>query len=60
LSPVAERSAEGLAEPADRRLLIGAMINQQQLDEAWQAARVAPWGLETRPGTLSSRDRVKR
>ncbi len=34
--------AEGLAEPADRWLLIGAMINQQQLDEAWQELRELP------------------
>jgi hypothetical protein len=45
LSPVAERSAEGLAEPADRWLLIGAVINRQQLDEAWQELRELPRGV---------------
>jgi tetratricopeptide (TPR) repeat protein len=34
--------AEGLVEPADRWALIGAMINQQQLDEAWQELREQP------------------
>jgi hypothetical protein len=46
LSPVAERSAEGLAEPAGRWLFIGAMINQQQLDEAWQEPREPPRGVQ--------------